>query len=68
MLDAADVARVPQGVDSVAASTLPLNGLTAVQALDLLGLAAGQTILVTGAARADLAGSASNSRPCAACG
>ncbi len=50
VLDAADVARVPPGVDSVAASTLPLNGLTAVQALDLLGLAAGQTILVTGAA------------------
>jgi NADPH:quinone reductase-like Zn-dependent oxidoreductase len=50
VLDAADVARVPRGVDSVAASTLPLNGLTAVQALDLLGLAAGHTILVTGAA------------------
>ena len=50
VLDAADVAPVPRGLDSVAASTLPLNGLTAVQALDLLGLAAGQTILVTGAA------------------
>jgi NADPH:quinone reductase len=50
VLDAADVAPAPEGVDSAAASTLPLNGLTAVQALDLLGLAAGQTILVTGAA------------------
>jgi NADPH:quinone reductase len=50
VLDAADVAPAPGGVDSAAASTLPLNGLTAVQALDLLGLAAGQTILVTGAA------------------
>ena len=50
VLDAADVAPAPQGVDSAAASTLPLNGLTTVQALDLLGLSAGQTILVTGAA------------------
>ncbi|HEX9042006.1 MAG TPA: NADP-dependent oxidoreductase [Trebonia sp.] len=50
VLDAADVAPAPEGVDSTAAATIPLNGLTAVQALDLLGLAAGQTILVTGAA------------------
>jgi NADPH:quinone reductase-like Zn-dependent oxidoreductase len=50
VLDAADVAPAPQGLDSAAASTLPLNGLTTVQALDLLGLRAGQTILVTGAA------------------
>jgi NADPH:quinone reductase-like Zn-dependent oxidoreductase len=50
VLDAGDVAPAPQGVDSAAASTLPLNGLTTVQALDRLGLAAGQTILVTGAA------------------
>ena len=50
VLDAADVAPAPQGVDSAAAATLPLNGLTTVQALDLLGLSAGQTILVTGAA------------------
>src|ERR1700728_4577580 len=48
--DAADVAPMPRDLDSVAASTLPLNGLTAVQALDLLRPAAGQTILVTGAA------------------
>jgi NADPH:quinone reductase len=50
VLDAADVAPAPEGVDSAAASTLPLNGLTAVQALDLLALNAGQTVLVTGAA------------------
>jgi NADPH:quinone reductase len=50
VLDAADVAPIPADLDSVAASTLPLNGLTAVQALDLLRPAAGQTILVTGAA------------------
>jgi NADPH:quinone reductase len=50
VLDAADVAPMPAGTSGVAASTIPLNGLTAVQALDTLGLAAGQTILVTGAA------------------
>jgi NADPH:quinone reductase len=50
VLDAGDVAPAPEGTDSAAASTLPLNGLTAVQALDLLGLSAGQAVLVTGAA------------------
>lgn len=50
VLDAADVAPAPAGVDGAAASTIPLNGLTALQALDALGLAAGRTILVTGAA------------------
>ena len=50
VLDAADVARLPDGTDLVAAATLPLNGLTTVQGLDALGLTAGQTLLVTGAA------------------
>jgi NADPH:quinone reductase len=50
VLDAADVAPAPAGVDDAAAATLPLNGLTAIQALDLLGLSSGQTVLVTGAA------------------
>jgi NADPH:quinone reductase len=50
VLDAADVAPAPPGIDPVAASTIPLNGLTALQALDALALPAGQTILVTGAA------------------
>lgn len=50
VLDAGDVAPAPAGVDSAAAATIPLNGLTAVQALDALGLQAGQTLLVTGAA------------------
>jgi NADPH2:quinone reductase len=50
VLDAADAALAPAGLDSAAASTIPLNGLTTVQALDALGLAAGHTILVTGAA------------------
>jgi NADPH:quinone reductase len=40
------------GTDPVAAATLPLNALTALQGLDLLGLAPGQTLLVTGAAGA----------------
>ena len=44
------VARVPAGADDVAASTLPMNGLTAQLALDRLALAPGQTLAVTGAA------------------
>jgi NADPH:quinone reductase-like Zn-dependent oxidoreductase len=44
------VARVPAGASDVEASTLPMNGLTARLTLDLLGLAPGQTIAVTGAA------------------
>jgi NADPH:quinone reductase-like Zn-dependent oxidoreductase len=52
VLDADAVALAPRGVDPVAAATLPLNGLTAAQALDLLDLAPGQTLLVTGAAGA----------------
>ncbi|MFD5922200.1 alcohol dehydrogenase catalytic domain-containing protein [Kitasatospora sp. NPDC058201] len=52
VLDAAAVAPAPAGVPAAEAATLPLNGLTAVQALDLLGLPAGATLLVTGAAGA----------------
>ncbi|MER7706645.1 NADP-dependent oxidoreductase [Kitasatospora sp. NPDC097605] len=52
VLDAAALAPAPPGVPAVAAATLPLNGLTAVQALDLLDLPAGATLLVTGAAGA----------------
>lgn len=51
VLEADAVAPAP-GTDPVAASTLPLNGLTALQGLDLLGLSPGQTVLVTGAAGA----------------
>ncbi|WP_261569225.1 NADP-dependent oxidoreductase [Frankia gtarii] len=50
VVPAESVARVPAGVGDVAASTLPMNGLTARLALDLLGLTAGQTLAVTGAA------------------
>jgi NADPH2:quinone reductase len=50
VLDAADVAPAPGGVDSAAAATIPLNALTALQALDALAVPAGRTVLVTGAA------------------
>jgi NADPH:quinone reductase len=52
VLDATAVARAPAGVPAVAAATLPLSGLTAIQALDRLGLREGQSLLVTGAAGA----------------
>ncbi|MDH6217832.1 NADP-dependent oxidoreductase [Streptomyces pseudovenezuelae] len=45
-------AKAPVTVDAVHAATLPLNGLAAVQALDLLELVEGQSLLVTGAAGA----------------
>jgi NADPH:quinone reductase-like Zn-dependent oxidoreductase len=49
---AADVAVVPDGLDLLAASTVPLNGLTAAQIVDLLGDGDGNRLLVTGAAGA----------------
>ena len=52
VLDTDAVARAPHSVSPAQASTLPLNGLTAMQALDLLDLRAGQWLLVTGAAGA----------------
>ncbi|WP_045692793.1 NADP-dependent oxidoreductase [Streptomyces rubellomurinus] len=52
VLDAAALAPVPDGLAPHEAATLPLNGLTALQALDLLDLPAGATLLVTGAAGA----------------
>lgn len=52
VLPARSVVRVPAGVDDSAASTLPMNGLTARQALDLLELSPGDTLAVTGAAGA----------------
>lgn len=51
-LPAGSVVAVPSGASDVEASTLPMNGLTARLALDLLGLAPGQTVAVTGAAGA----------------
>lgn len=52
VVDASAVAAAPESVDAVHAGTLPLNGLTAAQALDLLDLRPGGTLLVTGAAGA----------------
>jgi NADPH:quinone reductase len=52
VVPAESVARVPEGATHAEASTLPMNGLTTVQALDLLGLEPGQTLAVTGAAGA----------------
>ena len=48
-VDPAWLAPLPEGVAFEEAATLPLNALTARQSLDLLGLAAGETLLVTGA-------------------
>lgn len=50
VLDLHQVAPAPPGLDPVAAATLPLNALTAWQALDNLALPPGATVLVTGAA------------------
>lgn len=52
LLDESAVAPAPASVSLVEAATLPLNAVTADRALDLAGLAAGQTLLVTGAAGA----------------
>lgn len=46
------VARSPSHVTDAAASTIPLNGLTARLVLDTLGLQEGQVLAVTGAAGA----------------
>jgi NADPH2:quinone reductase len=48
-VDPAWLAPLPDGVPFEEAATLPLNALTARQSLDLLGLRAGDTLLVTGA-------------------
>ncbi len=50
VLDASAVAPAPAGVSPAEAATLPLNGLTAAQALDLVDTTG--TVLVTGAAGA----------------
>jgi len=52
VLPANSVVRAPKNADVVAAATLPMNGLTARFALDLMGLAPGQVLAVTGAAGA----------------
>lgn len=52
VFDAGLAVPVPDGVDSVQAATVPLNGQTARQALDLLAPQPGQRVLVTGASGA----------------
>ncbi|MCZ7373513.1 NADP-dependent oxidoreductase [Micromonospora sp. WMMC250] len=52
VLPAGWVTRAPQGVDHATASTLPLNGLTALLTLDQLALEPGAVLAVTGAAGA----------------
>ncbi|ADB33141.1 Alcohol dehydrogenase GroES domain protein [Kribbella flavida DSM 17836] len=48
-LPAGSVARAPESVSLVEASTLPLPGLTALQTLDWLALTPGERLLVAGA-------------------
>ncbi|MEU7610600.1 NADP-dependent oxidoreductase [Micromonospora sp. NPDC049204] len=50
VLDAAGLTSAPAGVPATESATLPTNGLAAAQAIDLLALPAGSTVLVTGAA------------------
>ncbi len=52
VLDARSVTHAPAGMSPVQACTLPMNGLTARQSLDLLALKPGQVLAVTGAAGA----------------
>ncbi|MFF3877299.1 zinc-binding dehydrogenase [Streptomyces sp. NPDC001978] len=52
VVPAESVVRVPKGTTDIQAATLPMNGLTARMALDLLELPADATIAVTGAAGA----------------
>lgn len=52
VLPAESLTRIPRGSTFVEASTLPMNGLTAVNALDVLDLPPGSTIVVTGGAGA----------------
>lgn len=52
VLPARSVSLAPKGATAAEASTLPMNGLTAQYALDLLDLPKGATLAVTGAAGA----------------
>jgi NADPH:quinone reductase-like Zn-dependent oxidoreductase len=52
VVPSASVARMPEGASFEEAATLPMNGLTVRRAFDLLGLKAGDTLAVTGAAGA----------------
>lgn len=52
LMPEAAVAIIPDALDFVRAATVPLNGLTALQALDAIPKSVGQRLLVTGAAGA----------------
>lgn len=52
VVPANSVARAPAGFTAVEGATLPMNGMTALLALDVLDLRPGQTLAVTGAAGA----------------
>lgn len=52
VVDADQVTAAPAGSSHAEAATLPMNGLTARRALDVLNLTPGQTLAVTGAAGA----------------
>jgi NADPH:quinone reductase-like Zn-dependent oxidoreductase len=47
LIAAAHAAACPHGLDPVRAGALPVSGLTALQALEMLGLVRGQRLLVT---------------------
>jgi NADPH2:quinone reductase len=50
VVPAASVVRIPEGVSMAEASTLPMNGLTALRALELASLEKGQIFAVSGGA------------------
>ena len=50
VVPAASVVAIPHGVTLEQAATLPMNGLTALRGLELLDLAAGQSLAVSGGA------------------
>lgn len=52
VVDADQAARAPAGTTHAEAATLPMNGLTARLALDVLDVAPGETVAVTGSAGA----------------
>ena len=52
VVPASAAALLPEGLDPVSAASIPLNAITAAQAVALLGAAEGRTLLVTGAAGA----------------
>ena len=50
VVPAASAVPIPDGASLIEAATLPMNGLTAMSGLDLLGLKEGQTLAVAGGA------------------